>query len=110
MTRVITLILSLLLALLLMASCKSESNPADNSATSINLATDVVVDLSHPYDADTIFWPTEDGFQLVKEQDGINDKGYYYASNKFTTGSTEGLISTRPATSHRVTKPSIRFR
>jgi kynurenine formamidase len=49
-----------------------------------------MVDLSHSYDADTIFWPTEDGFRLEKEQDGINDKGFYYASNKFTTAEHGG--------------------
>ena len=43
-----------------------------------------IVDLSHPFDAQTIYWPTEDGFKLEKEHDGITDKGYHYASNKFS--------------------------
>ena len=43
-----------------------------------------IVDLSHPFDAQTIYWPTEDGFKLEKEHDGVTDKGYYYASNKFS--------------------------
>jgi kynurenine formamidase len=42
-----------------------------------------VIDLSHSFDARTIYWPTEDGFKLEKEQEGVTDKGYYYASNKF---------------------------
>jgi kynurenine formamidase len=42
-----------------------------------------IVDLSHSFDAETIYWPTEEGFQLEKEHDGPTDKGYYYASNKF---------------------------
>ena len=42
-----------------------------------------IIDLSHPFDAQTIYWPTEEGFKLEKEQDGVTDKGYYYASNKF---------------------------
>jgi kynurenine formamidase len=42
-----------------------------------------IVDLSHPFDAQTIYWPTEEGFKLEKEHDGLTDKGYYYASNKF---------------------------
>ena len=44
-----------------------------------------LVDLSHSYSPDTIYWPTEDGFKLEKEFDGITDRGYYYAANKFTT-------------------------
>src|SRR5262252_1826555 len=43
-----------------------------------------IIDLSHSFDAQTIYWPTEEGFKLEKEQDGVTDKGYYYASNKFS--------------------------
>jgi kynurenine formamidase len=43
-----------------------------------------IVDLSHPFDAQTIYWPTEQGFVLEQEQNGVTDKGYYYASNKFS--------------------------
>src|SRR5262245_36196164 len=69
---------------------KSGSSPSSSQAATIDLAASRIVDLSHPYDADTIFWPTEDGFKLEKEQDGINDKGFYYASNKFTTAEHGG--------------------
>jgi kynurenine formamidase len=44
-----------------------------------------IVDLSWAYDAETIFWPTEDGFELEREHAEVTDKGYYYASNKFCT-------------------------
>jgi kynurenine formamidase len=44
-----------------------------------------IVDLSHPYDAQTIFWPTEAGFSLQREFAGKTEKGYYYSSNKFCT-------------------------
>lgn len=43
-----------------------------------------VVDLSHVYDEQTIFWPTEKGFELEKEFDGITQGGYYYAANRFS--------------------------
>ena len=42
-----------------------------------------VVDLSHTFDRDTIYWPTEDGFKLVKGKAGFTEKGYYYAANRF---------------------------
>lgn len=42
-----------------------------------------IVDLSHPFDSQTIYWPTETGFVLEKEQAGVTPQGYYYASNKF---------------------------
>lgn len=49
-----------------------------------------IVDLSHDYDAGTIYWPTEEGFRLEKEHDGMTDKGYYYAANKFCTAEHGG--------------------
>jgi kynurenine formamidase len=43
----------------------------------------VVIDLSYPFDEQTVYWPTEEGFRLEKEHDGMTEKGYYYAANKF---------------------------
>lgn len=42
-----------------------------------------IVDLSHAYDETTVFWPTEEGFVLEKEFEGVTEKGYYYTSNRF---------------------------
>jgi kynurenine formamidase len=49
-----------------------------------------VVDLSHVYDAQTIFWPTADRFRLDKVADGITPGGYYYAANNFFTAEHGG--------------------
>ena len=43
-----------------------------------------VVDMTYPFDATTIYWPTETGFALESEHAGMTEKGYYYASNKFS--------------------------
>ena len=42
-----------------------------------------IVDLTHPYDERTIYWPTEEGFVLQKEFEGMTEKGYFYAANRF---------------------------
>jgi kynurenine formamidase len=42
-----------------------------------------IVDLTHAYDEQTIYWPTEAGFALEKRADGVTEKGFYYASNAF---------------------------
>lgn len=42
-----------------------------------------VVDLTHPFDASTIYWPTEDGFVLEPEFVGMTEGGYYYESHRF---------------------------
>lgn len=54
------------------------------SAQTIDLAASKVVDLSHPYDARTIYWPTEPtGFQLKQEHKGLTKGGFFYYSNAF---------------------------
>src|SRR3990172_7469029 len=42
-----------------------------------------MIDLTHPFDAQTIYWPTEEGFKLVPEAAGVTEQGYYYAANRF---------------------------
>ena len=49
-----------------------------------------LVDLSHSYGADTIFWPTADKFRLHKDAEGVTPAGYYYASNSFATSEHGG--------------------
>lgn len=48
------------------------------------------VDLTHPFGAETIFWPTEKGFQFDEGNNGPTPKGYYYAANRFTTAEHGG--------------------
>lgn len=53
-------------------------------AQTIDLAATKLVDLSHPYDANTIYWPTEPtGFQLKQEHKGLTKGGFFYYSNAF---------------------------
>lgn len=42
-----------------------------------------LLDLTHSFDESTIYWPTEDGFKLIREAAGITEQGYYYAANRF---------------------------
>jgi kynurenine formamidase len=43
-----------------------------------------IVDLSHDYSEQTVFWPTAEGFKLDKVADGMTEGGYYYAANNFS--------------------------
>ena len=49
-----------------------------------------LVDLTHPFDEQTIFWPTERGFRLEKGPAGMTSKGYYYAANRFASAEHGG--------------------
>ena len=46
-------------------------------------AEDTTVDLSHPFDNQTIYWPTEPGFVLLKGKAGVTERGYFYVANRF---------------------------
>jgi kynurenine formamidase len=48
------------------------------------------LDLTHSFDAATIYWPTEKGFQFDSGSNGPTAKGYYYAANRFTTAEHGG--------------------
>ena len=50
----------------------------------------VIVDLSHAYDGQAIFWPTAKPFRLEKVADGMTPGGYYYAANDFFTSEHGG--------------------
>ena len=41
------------------------------------------IDLTHPFDETTIYWPTEEGFKLLRGPAGVTEQGYYYAANRF---------------------------
>src|SRR5262245_28801286 len=49
-----------------------------------------LVDLSHDYSDETVFWPTADPFKLEKVADGMTPQGYYYAANNFATSEHGG--------------------
>lgn len=40
-----------------------------------------VIDLSHPFNRQTIYWPTSTGFEIEKRGWKMTDKGYFYAAN-----------------------------
>jgi kynurenine formamidase len=48
------------------------------------------LDLTHPFDAATIYWPTEQGFRFEQGNNGPTAKGYYYAANRFATAEHGG--------------------
>src|SRR5262249_7463444 len=51
-----------------------------------NLATAKIIDLSHPFDEKTIYWPTSpSSFKLEKLAYGDTPSGYFYSSFAFCT-------------------------
>jgi kynurenine formamidase len=42
-----------------------------------------LVDLTHPFSAETIYWPTEEGFVLEQGFRGRTERGYWYEAHRF---------------------------
>lgn len=42
------------------------------------------IDLTYPFNSQTIYWPTSRGFSLEKVAEGITPGGYYYAANNIS--------------------------
>src|SRR5579859_6014293 len=55
------------------------------SPASISIDPAKIVDLTYPFDASTIYWPTEHPFVHEFEHAGIEEPGgYYYSAAKYT--------------------------
>ena len=78
----------LILATALTAGCAREATAPDAAPSPFRGGQ--LVDLSHAYDAQTIFWPTAEGFRLRKDAEGMTPAGYYYAANSFSTAEHGG--------------------
>ena len=46
-------------------------------------AQNILYDLTYPYNKNTIYWPTEKGFNIEKVFYGITNKNYFYSAFKF---------------------------
>jgi kynurenine formamidase len=75
----------LLFSSLLILSLKSAGNsPAPDFPSGR------IVDLSYAFDSETVYWPTAEGFRLEKDFEGVTEKGYYYAANKYAAAEHGG--------------------
>jgi kynurenine formamidase len=74
----------IILALAAVAACAAPAGPAASPLSG------TVVDLSHDYSDQSIFWPTAEGFRLDKVADGVTPQGYYYAANNFASAEHGG--------------------
>ena len=55
------------------------------------------VDLTHPFDADTIYWPTSKAFKLETVHEGPTAGGYWYESNNISASEHGGTHLDAPA-------------
>lgn len=80
------------LAACLAAGCAHEepAAPAADASSAPAPFAGTLVDLTHAFDAETIYWPTEEGFVRETTFDGHTDGGYYYAAGSFRSAEHGG--------------------
>ncbi len=49
-----------------------------------------LVDLTHPFDEDAIYWPTSPEFEIETLSEGVSERGYYYLAKRFSTAEHGG--------------------
>lgn len=76
--RHLSLLLFFLLAVPVMAQ-RTPSHPAER-----------IVDLSHAFDANTVYWPTAEPFKLETDFEGVTDKGYFYSAYRYSAAEHGG--------------------
>lgn len=83
---------SILLFLLSLLSCSEKQATSSDSDQSIqsNTSDDKLIDLSHAYSDETVYWVTAEEFELDTVFKGETDKGFYYCANNFSTAEHGG--------------------
>jgi kynurenine formamidase len=49
-----------------------------------------IVDLSHPFDSSSVYWPTAEPFKLETDFEGQTEKGYYYSAYRYSAAEHGG--------------------
>ena len=74
--------LSLVLVLIFVVPVMAQRAPV--------LPSDRVVDLSYPFDASSVYWPTAEPFKLDTDFEGVTDKGYFYSAYRYSAAEHGG--------------------
>jgi len=49
-----------------------------------------IVDLTYPFDSDSVYWPTAENFKLETDFEGVTDKGYFYSAYRYSAAEHGG--------------------
>ncbi len=70
------------ISIVLIIGCTWDQGPAPDSLASLKTAK--MIDLTWSFDEQSVYWPTNIPFRHETVFQGMNDKGYYYSSFKFS--------------------------
>jgi kynurenine formamidase len=49
-----------------------------------------VIDMSYPFDSNTVYWPTAESLHLEKDFEGVTDQGFYYSAYRYAAAEHGG--------------------
>jgi kynurenine formamidase len=75
-------------ALITAALCSIGATVAQQRTAGIPSGT--IVDLTYPFDATSVYWPTAETFQLEKDFEGNTEQGYYYSAYRYSAAEHGG--------------------
>ncbi|HYH89935.1 MAG TPA: cyclase family protein [Solirubrobacteraceae bacterium] len=90
MIRRICVAAALLAAGAIIGWAGSAGGTQQRAAATVQVPEGRLVDLSHPFDEQTIYWPTAATFKLEKVAEGETEQGYFYAANNFSAAEHGG--------------------
>jgi kynurenine formamidase len=85
---------------LALALCCGLSLPAAGQDDATPTILGPAVDLTHAFDASTIYWPTEEGFVLERGTEGRTQGGYWYAAHRMRLAEHGGTHLDAPSHFH----------
>jgi kynurenine formamidase len=76
----------------ILLSCKDQNHPkkALSATDEQQVSFDQIVDLTHVFSEETVYWVTAKEFEFDIVAQGETDKGYYYSANNFATAEHGG--------------------
>jgi len=77
-------IFALITLLCLSISCKEQPSATPEENDNKTVLNGDVIDLSHDFSNETIYWVTAEEFDLEKVWNGPTDAGFYYSANNFS--------------------------
>ncbi len=74
------------------AGCQEQNKEteADNATEPVRAGNTQIVDLTHSFSEETVYWVTAKEFELEVVAKGQTDNGYYYSANNFATAEHGG--------------------
>lgn len=78
--------------ILLLLTCQQHSETVKKEAVPKKDGNqkEIIIDLTHSFSKETVYWVTSKEFELDVVANGITDAGFYYSANNFTTAEHGG--------------------